>query len=86
MPWRAGVCEASAWFGLLAPAGTPAPLLARMQGDIHAALAAPAMRERLDTMGALLVDNTPAEFAALIAADIPRMAALLRGAGIESVQ
>lgn len=74
--------DASAWFGLLAPAATPAPILARVHADVTAALAAPAMRARLDGLGATLVGNSPEEFRALIAAEIPRMAEVLRRAGI----
>lgn len=74
--------DASAWFGLLAPAGTPAPVIARVREDVRAALAEPAMRSRLDGLGAIPVGNTPEEFTALIAAEIPRMAEVLRRAGI----
>jgi tripartite-type tricarboxylate transporter receptor subunit TctC len=74
--------DASAWFGLLAPAATPAPVIARIHADVQAALTAPAMRARLDGLGATLVGNTPQEFATLIASEIPRMAEVLRRAGI----
>jgi tripartite-type tricarboxylate transporter receptor subunit TctC len=74
--------DASAWFGLLAPAATPAPIIARIHADVRAALDMPAMRARLDGLGATLVANAPQEFAALIAAEIPRMAEVLRRAGI----
>ncbi|MEI6159330.1 MAG: tripartite tricarboxylate transporter substrate-binding protein [Roseococcus sp.] len=74
--------DASAWFGLLAPAATPAPILARVHADVTAAIATPAMRERLDGLGAQAVGNTPEEFRTLIAAEIPRMAEVLRRAGI----
>ncbi|MBS7791020.1 tripartite tricarboxylate transporter substrate binding protein [Roseococcus sp. SDR] len=74
--------DASAWFGLLAPAATPAPVVARIHADVAVAFAAPAMRARLDGLGASLVANTPQEFAALIATEIPRMAEVLRRAGI----
>ena len=74
--------DASAWFGLLAPAGTPAPVIQRIHADVLAALAAPAMRARLDGLGAIRIGNTPQEFSALIATEIPRMAEVLRRAGI----
>jgi tripartite-type tricarboxylate transporter receptor subunit TctC len=74
--------DASAWFGLLAPAATAAAVIARIHADVAAALAAPAMRARLDGLGASLVANTPQEFTALIAAEIPRMAEVLRRAGL----
>jgi tripartite-type tricarboxylate transporter receptor subunit TctC len=74
--------EASAWFGLLAAAGTPAPVVARIRADVHAALADSALRSRLDGMAAILIDSTPEEFASFIADEIPRMAAVLKQAGI----
>lgn len=74
--------DASAWFGLLAPAATPGPILARIHADVTAALAAPAMRARLDGLGATPVGMGPEEFRTLIAAEIPRMAEVLRRAGI----
>ena len=74
--------EASAWFGLLAPAATPAPVVARIRADVTAALGEAELRGRLDALGAVLVGNTPAEFAALIHAEIPRMAGVLQKAGI----
>jgi tripartite-type tricarboxylate transporter receptor subunit TctC len=73
---------ASAWFGLLAPARTPPEVVARIREDVHAALSDPATRARIEGMGAILVDNTPEEFRAFIAAEIPRMSAVLRRAGI----
>ncbi len=72
----------SAWFGLLAAGRTPAPLVAHIRADVHAALADPVLRARLDGMAAILVDNTPEAFTAFIAAEIPRMAAVVREAGI----
>ncbi len=78
--------EASAWFGLLVQGGTPAPVVQKLRADIHAALADPATRQRIEGMGGVLVDNTPEEFTAFIAAEIPRMAAVLRRANITTAQ
>lgn len=74
--------EASAWFGLLAPARTPPAVVGRIRADVHAALADPAVRTRIEGMGAILVDSTPEAFRAFIAAEIPRMAGILSQAGI----
>jgi tripartite-type tricarboxylate transporter receptor subunit TctC len=74
--------DTSAFFGLVAPAGTPAAVTARIQADVVAALADAEIRARLDGLGAILIGNTPEAFAALIAADIPRLGAVLRRAGI----
>lgn len=50
--------------------------------DLHAALADPSLRARLEGLGAVLVDSTPEEFKALIAVEIPRMAGVLQRAQI----
>ncbi|WP_326539532.1 Bug family tripartite tricarboxylate transporter substrate binding protein [Pseudorhodoferax sp.] len=76
--------EAVAWFGLLAPAGTPAPALQRLYEAATQALAQPAVRERLAAMGAQPVGSTPAAFARLIAEETPRWAKLMREAGIKA--
>jgi hypothetical protein len=55
--------EASSWFGLLAPAGTPADVVSRIQQEVAKSLASPAMKERLATLGAIPSGNTPAQFA-----------------------
>ena len=52
--------EASSWFGLLAPAGTPPDIVNRIQQETAKALATPAMKERLLAQGAIPSGNTPA--------------------------
>ncbi len=66
--------ESIAWFGLLAPAGTPAAAVQRLESEAHKALAAPAIKERLATMGALPGAPTAAAFAQVIQDDIKRWA------------
>lgn len=75
--------DASAWFGLYAPAGTPAAIVARINADMRAALQEPEVRSRFDTLGVQLVAGTPGELAQTIATEIPRMRAVLRAAGIQ---
>ncbi|WP_198376078.1 Bug family tripartite tricarboxylate transporter substrate binding protein [Neoroseomonas rubea] len=75
--------DASAWFGLYAPAGTPAAIVARINRDMRAALEQPEARSRFDTLGVDLVAGTPEELARTIATEIPRMRAVLRAAGVE---
>jgi len=58
--------EAVAWFGLLAPNGTPADVVARLQEETHKALARPALRDKLQGMGAVPLGTSPQAFAALI--------------------
>lgn len=73
--------EASSWFGLLAPAGTPADVVSRLQQETAKALAQPAVKERLLSQGAIPGGNTPAEFARLIDAEITKWAGVVKASG-----
>jgi tripartite-type tricarboxylate transporter receptor subunit TctC len=75
--------EAGSWFGLLAPAGTPRPIVARLNKEVHKALAAPELNERLATEGAEPAANTPEEFAAFIKAEIVKWGKVAKAANIE---
>jgi tripartite-type tricarboxylate transporter receptor subunit TctC len=73
--------EASSWFGLLAPASQPADQVARLQREAAAALAAPALRERMAGQGAVAGGGSSAEFAALIAAETAKWARVVKASG-----
>ncbi len=73
--------EASSWFGLLAPAGTPADVVSRLQQETAKALNSPAMKEKLLAQGAIPSGNTPAEFARLIEAEIKKWAPVVKASG-----
>jgi tripartite-type tricarboxylate transporter receptor subunit TctC len=73
--------EASSWFGLLAPAGTPADVVGRLQQETAKALALPAVKERLLAQGAIPSGNTPAEFTRQIEAEIGKWAAVVKASG-----
>jgi tripartite-type tricarboxylate transporter receptor subunit TctC len=73
--------EASSWFGLLAPAGTPADVVLRIQQETAKALKSPAMKEKLLAQGAIPSGNTPQEFAALIDAEIKKWAPVVKASG-----
>ena len=73
--------EASSWFGLLAPAGTPAPIVNRVQQETAKALASPAIKEKLQAQGAIPSGNTPQEFAQLIDAEIKKWADVVKASG-----
>ena len=73
--------EASSWFGLLAPAGTPADIVNRMQQETAKALTTPAVKERLLAQGAIPSGNTPAEFAKLIDAETKKWAQVVKVSG-----
>jgi tripartite-type tricarboxylate transporter receptor subunit TctC len=75
--------EALQWYGLLAPAGTPAAIVTRIAADVSAALRLPDVKERLAADGAEAVGSTPAAFAALIKEELDKWAKVARAAGIE---
>jgi tripartite-type tricarboxylate transporter receptor subunit TctC len=73
--------EASSWFGLLAPAGTPMDIVNRIQQETAKALASPALKERLQAQGAIPSGITSAEFTRLIAAETAKWAKVVKAAG-----
>jgi tripartite-type tricarboxylate transporter receptor subunit TctC len=73
--------EASSWFGLLAPAGTPMDIVNRIQQETAKALASPALKERLQVQGAIPSGITSAEFTRLIAAETAKWAKVVKAAG-----
>jgi tripartite-type tricarboxylate transporter receptor subunit TctC len=73
--------EASSWFGLMAPAGTPAEVVGRVQQETARALASPAVKERLLAQGAIPGGITPAEFTKMIGADTAKWAKVVKGSG-----
>ena len=72
---------ADAWYGLLAPAGTPADIVSRVQQEVAKALATPAMKEKLAAQGAIPSGNTPAEFARFIEAEHRKWAQVVKASG-----
>ena len=75
--------EAGSWFGMLAPAGTPKPIVARLSSEVNKALSAPELNERLSAEGAEPAGNTPEEFAAFIKTEIVKWGKVTRAAGID---
>ena len=73
--------EASSWFGLLAPAGTPPDIVQRIQQEVAKALASPAVKERLLSQGAIPGGNTSAEFASLIDSEHRKWAQVVKDSG-----
>jgi tripartite-type tricarboxylate transporter receptor subunit TctC len=76
--------DSSAWFGLMAPAGTPQPIIDRLHQETVRILARADVRERFDVLGMEPIGNTPAEFAAVIAVETPQWAKVIRDAGIKA--
>jgi tripartite-type tricarboxylate transporter receptor subunit TctC len=73
--------EASSWFGLLAPAGTPADIVNRVQQETAKALGTAAMKERLLSQGANPSGNLPAAFTKLIADETAKWAKVVKASG-----
>ena len=69
--------EAGSWFAILAPAGTPAPIVATLNGEINKALALPEVRERLAQLGNEVVGGPPAVLAETMAREIPLWAKVM---------
>jgi tripartite-type tricarboxylate transporter receptor subunit TctC len=74
--------EAGSWYGILAPAGTPPQIVAKLNAEIVQALQQPAIRERLAAEGAEAIGGTPGEFAAHINAELARVGKILRDGGV----
>lgn len=73
--------EASSWFGVLAPAGTPKEIVDRLSREIARSLATPEMKERLAAQGADSVGSTPEKFSDHIKAEIDKWAKVVRASG-----
>jgi tripartite-type tricarboxylate transporter receptor subunit TctC len=75
--------EAIGWFGLLAPAATPAAIVEKLSADANRVLADADVKQKMLTMGAEPSGNTPAQFAAFIRADQAKWTRLMRERGIQ---
>lgn len=73
--------EASSWFGLLAPAGTPQDIVNRVQQAVAKSLGTPDIKEKLVAQGAIPSGNTPAEFAKLIDSEHKKWAEVVKVSG-----
>ena len=73
--------DITAWYGFMAPAGTPRDIVKRIHDDSVAIIKRPDFLERLDRDGIEPVANTPEEFAAQIKTDLARWAAIVKAAG-----
>ena len=73
-----------AWFGLLAPATTPAEIVTRISAEIQKGFKTPQMRERFSAMGADPVGGSPEQFAAFLKMEMAKWAKLVKAAGIHA--
>jgi tripartite-type tricarboxylate transporter receptor subunit TctC len=76
--------ESNAWFALMAPAGTPQPIVEQLHRETVRILALADVRQRFGDLGMEAVGNTPAEFAAVITSETPFWAKVIRDAGIKA--
>ncbi len=74
----------NSWFTLMAPAGTPRDIVARLHGEVVKALAIPDVREKLAAQGFTPVGSTPEELASATRDQLARYAALMKQAGIRA--
>lgn len=75
--------QASAWWGVVAPAATPAEIVGKLQGAIAAALRGAQVRDLLQRHGADAVGNTPTQFTAFLAEERRKWARVVKEAGIQ---
>lgn len=73
--------EAASWYGILAPAGTPAPIVQTLNQAINQALAQPDVVEKLRSEGGEVLGGTPEKFSALLKAEVPRWARIVKESG-----
>ena len=76
--------EMSQWYGILAPAGTPAPVVDKLNAEIRKALKRPQVRSQLLAAGADPVESSPQEFAAFFSAEITRWTRVVQTAGLKA--
>jgi len=76
--------EASVWYGVSAPKGTPGPVIDLLNGQINAALADAALQAKLVDLGGMLLPGSPADFGKLIADETEKWAKVIRFAGIKA--
>jgi tripartite-type tricarboxylate transporter receptor subunit TctC len=76
--------ETSSWFGIAAPAGTPADIIETLNRETNAGLADPAIKARLADMGCMVLTGSAADFGKLIAAETEKWGKVIRDAGIKA--
>ncbi|MGE8617203.1 MAG: Bug family tripartite tricarboxylate transporter substrate binding protein [Achromobacter spanius] len=73
---------ASAWYGIVAPAGTPSDVVQRLNKEVNAVVASPDVKQRMENMGALVpAGQSPEEFGAFIQSEIKRYAEIVKISG-----
>jgi tripartite-type tricarboxylate transporter receptor subunit TctC len=75
--------EVTTWYGILAPAGTPKDVVAKLHASAVRALNSPALKERFQKLGAETVGNTPEEFRAMLVKEQQTWAKVMKDAGVK---
>jgi tripartite-type tricarboxylate transporter receptor subunit TctC len=75
--------DASLWLAIMGPAGTPQPIVERLNKELGSIIGAADTREALDKAGAEPLTGTPAELAAMMRAGVPKYAAIVKAAGVK---
>ena len=75
--------DATAWFGLMAPAGTPPAIIDKLHVATVKALAASDVRAKFDALGMVAIGNTPTEFAAVVKTEIPYWEKVIKTIGLK---
>jgi tripartite-type tricarboxylate transporter receptor subunit TctC len=73
--------EATTWFGVMVPRGTPAPVVGKLHSVFVAALNAPGVRERISNQGFEIVGSSPAEFSSYVRNEVPKWAKVVKFSG-----
>lgn len=76
--------QASTWFGVFAPAGTPREVVAKLNAEFNKALSSPELTEHLRLEGAEAVGGTPEEFRTFVRGEIERWAPVVKSAGVKA--
>ena len=76
--------EQTAWFGVLAPAGTPREIIGRLNGEIIKVLNSPDVKERFGKQGVEVRTSTPEQFSTFLRSEVDRWGKVIREAGIKA--
>jgi tripartite-type tricarboxylate transporter receptor subunit TctC len=73
------------WYGILAPRGTPQPVVAKLQSELARALNMAAVKEQLTKMGVEGIGSTPEQFASLIREEVEKWGKVIKAAGLKGM-
>jgi tripartite-type tricarboxylate transporter receptor subunit TctC len=78
--------EATAWFGMMGPAGLPKPIVDKIHAETIKVMAQPDVRQKLESLGLQLVGNSPADFLDIVKKEMPMWGKVIKDAGIKPAQ